>query len=713
MAVHSVQFVHPVRLGSSTTINAKDPRMTPDQLHTFSTFVAGAVYLGLMVLSAAQGFRSPVYSRFFLLALSLFVWNAGFFVGGPGLASRLAYGLVTGGVLLFCFALVDFMHSFLGLAGGRRRRILRATLAVSLLSMAALATCMALVRAGRLPEAPTRLALDYEANALSLVALGYSVTVLALAMARTSSAPFRNRLKFVAAALGVGLATAAVNLGAKLAGHPELPAARIGMLVATAIAAYAIFRGQALEFELALRRAFALLFYAGVCLAGAMLLAGRFQRFGREALFLAGIVFGFIIWALPAAILERLTRPLRRLLYPERFGPHQAALDFAARSAAIVSLPELARALSKAARRMTPHSAIRLLMRSGGEAWRMWDEETFVAPAPELAGLMDRLPERPEPVIVEDLERAGDRLSPDSPRRERLAELAQACRRARVDLAIGAGELPGPGLSILVSRPSDQRRLESPALSALEALVAEGAANLQRIELLDRIRRSERLAALGEMASSVAHEIKNPLSAIRGAAQALLQRPQDEGRAELAAIIAQETNRLDALVNEFLAFSQETRLDLAPTRVDDLVAKTLRLCRMRADFWEIETTADAADGLPAILADEEKLHQALLNLIGNAAEALSGRGAIAVRAAREGDWIVVEVSDDGPGVSEEVRARLFEPFFTTKPRGVGLGLAISRKIVEAHGGRLDYRPQAPPARGSVFTMRLPIQEKGE
>ena len=683
--------------------------MTPDQLHTFSTFAAVAVYVGLMVLSAAQGFRSPVYSRFFLLALSLFVWNAGYFVGGPGLASPLAYSLVTGGVLLFSFALIDFTHSFLGLTGRRRRRILRATAAVCLLSMAGLAVGMALVRAGRLPDSPTRSALDYEADALSLAALGYSVTMLALAMARTSSAPFRNRLKFVAAAVGVGLVAAMINVCAKIAGHPGLPAARIGMLVATAIAAYAIFRGQALEFELALRRAFALLFYAGVCLAGAMLLAGRFQRFGREALFLAGIVFGFIIWILPTTILERLTHPLRRLLYPERFGPHQAALDFAARSAAIVSLPELARALSKAAAQATPHSTIRLLVRSNGEAWRLWNEDALAAPAPELASLMERLPERSEPIIVEDLERAGDRLPPDSPRRERLAELARACRRARVDLAIGAGKLPGPGLALLVSRPSDRRRLESPALAALEALVAEGAADLQRIELLDRIRRSERLAALGEMASAVAHEIKNPLSAIRGAAQALIQRPEDEGRAELAAIIGQETNRLDAMVNEFLAFSREMRLDLAPTRVDRLVTKTLRLCRLREDFKEIEATESAADGIPAILADEEKLHQAMLNLIGNAAEALSGRGAIAVRVAREGDWIVVDVSDNGPGVPEEVRARLFEPFFTTKPRGVGLGLAISRKIVEAHGGRLDYRPHDPPASGSVFTMRLPIR----
>jgi len=407
---------------------------------------------------------------------------------------------------------------------------------------------------------------------------------------------------------------------------------------------------------------------------------------------------------------------LRRLLYPERFGPQQALVEFSTTAAPWLDRESLANALSESIKKMASFRNATIAMRGSGGHWTAFGgsgkskKAGALRPCPEPAianELAGWFGERTESVVAEDLERATDRFAQKSPAIERSERLAKGLRGENIDLAVGAGDNEGRQVLFLFHYSSKRQRLGEQTLATLEALAAEAASSLARQDLMEKARRAERLATVGEMASNIAHEIKNPLSAIRGAAQTLLADPQGAQSAELAEIIGSETTRLDTIVNEFLTFSRETPLELSHICLNELAQKTLKVCALRDDFSQIEIKTELADALPKIEIDEEKLHQTLLNLIGNAVEALDGEGAITIRTQSEIDHQILEVKDNGPGIPKETLVEIFEPLFTTKPRGTGLGLAISRKIIEAHGGTISCLAKTQETNGATFQIRLP------
>lgn len=706
--------------------------MDGEQFTNVSALIASAIFLGLMVLSAAQGFLTPLFRRFFILNLSLFIWNAGLYIGGDDLQSAFSYGMANGGILLFCFTVIDFTHRFLGIRARWADWTQNAAGAISLAAMIVLLALMGMIGAGWIREAPARAAFDYGANALTIGSLGYCVTLIFVALARTHSSRFRNRLLFIAAAVVVGFVAANVNLIANLLDRPGFPASRVGMILGAAIAAYAILRRNVLNFEMALRRALAVVFYAALCLIGARLLSKRFAGFGelgQQLLFLAGIGCGLVIWILPARVIQPLTKPLRRALYPERFGPGQARVDFSKRAPSCLDRVSLAREIVSAAYKIAPFRRIRVAMYTSAAQWIAFDAfrirrsdtpiPRLASVTPTLKALISWTEARIGSIVVEDIERAGDRLRPDSADRLALDMFSRACRIERVDLAVGGAEGEGSRILLLFTYDRSRQRLPGQTIAAIEAMAAESVTALHRMDLLEQVRKSERLAALGQMASGIAHEIKNPLSAIRGAAQALEASNAEDGatrsagglapeqQAMLARIIREETDRLDMLVNDFLAFSRDMRLDPAPANLNELVRKTMNLCRLREDFKTIRIELRLQEDLADLEFDEERVHQTLLNLLGNAAEAMDGAGMIVISTRAEDGGQALEVADSGPGVPVAARSRLFEPFFSTKTRGAGLGLAISRKIAEAHGGSLEYLPNDESATGSVFRLFLP------
>lgn len=220
---------------------------------------------------------------------------------------------------------------------------------------------------------------------------------------------------------------------------------------------------------------------------------------------------------------------------------------------------------------------------------------------------------------------------------------------------------------------------------------------------------TERLAAIGKMAAHVTHEIRNPLSSI-GLNMELLEEElaggaSDEARALLKSI-TREVQRLEHLSEEYLRVA---RLPSPRMEADDLAA----LARSVAEFvrpelerhgCRLDVTVD--DGLPPVTFDEAQLRQALLNLVRNAREAMPDGGPLEVTVHAEGMGVAVSVSDRGPGVSEDILARVFDPFFSTKGEGTGLGLAITRQIVEAHGG--EVVGESRPGGGAIFRVVLPI-----
>jgi signal transduction histidine kinase len=226
-------------------------------------------------------------------------------------------------------------------------------------------------------------------------------------------------------------------------------------------------------------------------------------------------------------------------------------------------------------------------------------------------------------------------------------------------------------------------------------------------EMLRRMMRSERLAAVGTMAAGLAHEVRNPLNSA-SLQLTLLERRLARGEAPgqvlpIAEIIKGEIDRLDRLVRDFLAFSQPRPLDAVPVEVPKLLEGLRELIAPLAQAASVEVEIDLAPDLPPIAGDAERLRQVLLNLTRNSMEAMQGRsGRLTLRARRDGDAVELDVEDDGPGFSEELP--VFDAFFTTKEQGTGLGLPLVHRIIQDHGGTI--RVDSHPGR-TCFTLRLP------
>jgi PAS domain S-box-containing protein len=216
---------------------------------------------------------------------------------------------------------------------------------------------------------------------------------------------------------------------------------------------------------------------------------------------------------------------------------------------------------------------------------------------------------------------------------------------------------------------------------------------------------SRSLAAVGELAATVAHEIKNPLAGISGAIQVLAQdTPRNDPRREIMDEILDQIRRLDRTVRDLLAFARPTQPARQEVALEDSLRKAWGLLAPQDDASRITWTLEGAEGV-TVRVDPHLLHQVWVNLFQNAIEALSGKGSVEVRVRSGHGRVEVEVRDSGPGVEAEALERIFKPFYTTKTRGTGLGLPITRKIMEAHGGRI--RAESEPGVRTSFFVEIP------
>jgi two-component system sensor histidine kinase HydH len=220
--------------------------------------------------------------------------------------------------------------------------------------------------------------------------------------------------------------------------------------------------------------------------------------------------------------------------------------------------------------------------------------------------------------------------------------------------------------------------------------------------------RRERLAALGDVAAAFAHEVRNPLNAVSMG----LQRLRDEFTPEPAADYARfvdvmqgEVQRLNAIVEQFIALARPLPLAPAPMALDDVLRELAALVEGQARMAGMTVRLALPPTMPPIVADRDRLKQVLLNLVVNALQAMSTGGTLTLGAEVGRDHVAVAVTDSGPGIPPETLSRIFDPYFTTKTGGLGLGLTIARRIVEAHRGSLEAESQ--PGRGTTFRVRLP------
>jgi signal transduction histidine kinase len=255
-------------------------------------------------------------------------------------------------------------------------------------------------------------------------------------------------------------------------------------------------------------------------------------------------------------------------------------------------------------------------------------------------------------------------------------------------------------LGYLLGSLLESQRRERRANALLQAQRDEIAAARSRLA------QSEKLAALGQLAATIAHEVRNPLGIMRSAAQTLRDTLPGEGESgQMSEFIIAEIDRLANVVNSLLAYARPLQPALRAVEVGALLDRTLLLAREDLAARRIDVRRRVADGLPALHGDADLLSQVLLGLLANAAEAMPAGGSITLDVECKGDALVLSVDDSGPGIAPELRAKVFEPFFTTRPRGTGLGLAIARQIVQAHGGYMEVG--AAPAGGARFAITLP------
>ena len=250
--------------------------------------------------------------------------------------------------------------------------------------------------------------------------------------------------------------------------------------------------------------------------------------------------------------------------------------------------------------------------------------------------------------------------------------------------------------------------------------------DLTRVEQEEeRERLRDRLAALGEMAAAIAHEVKNPLAGIEVMAGILKrQLPASEDAQNILADIIKEAKMANAIVLEVLEFVRPIRLQVEHIALADVVRDAISMAESHVPKGDVQVSVALAEELRPIQGDPHQLRQLFTNLLTNAFEALGGSGDIHINgttlATEEesapgvepaGPMIQVTVSDSGPGVPPEVVDRIFSPFFTTKPQGSGLGLAIVRKIIDAHDGRIDIGSRQ--GGGTTFRVTLPVKSQQE
>jgi signal transduction histidine kinase len=232
----------------------------------------------------------------------------------------------------------------------------------------------------------------------------------------------------------------------------------------------------------------------------------------------------------------------------------------------------------------------------------------------------------------------------------------------------------------------------------------------QERDLREQLRHKERLAALGQVAAGVAHELRNPLATIRLRTQMNQRAVSDSAVQQSCSMVLEEIDRLNGIVERLLYFSRPLNLQVEPF---DLVLLVKDCVDAKATLVRSETIRllfDATSPSVTIRGDRSKLYQVFDNILSNSIDALGPVGTVDLKVLDKNGYVTVECSDDGHGIPEEIRDKLFDPFFTTRPKGIGLGLSIAYEIVQAHDGTTEITSS--PTKGTIVTVRLPAAGPG-
>src|SRR5712664_3316978 len=687
--------MRPTRVLPSESVDAR----------TQSALLAAIVTLALAVAMLLRKGRTRLWTAFALLNVALLVYELGDFLAGvlhvawPLRLMLVAAGFVPSAVLGF---LVEFQGDA-GRALGLRRLGTASGLAIAAVAVSPIA----LIPAARVTAAGA-----------VFVLLTAAVSLLYARMRRAASRTERARLFYlwVGAALCVGLTFGELLI--QLAGWPPPPFANVALTIYLYFLSQTIQRHRLLDLNELLGK-IVVLASVGLVLAAIYGLLVRWTGGGSTGPFVFNtLVASFVILILFEPLKAKVEERVLALFFAERFQLVQALQTLRTRMASVVDVRQLGQVVLDGiyeTRRVT-HASLYLLS-DDGLGYRRLDHRGPV-PAPyidaatarvlvqsaqagqkaqlvelverRLAELRQLLPDEEEGRTPAERDPRAEALAEE---RSRLSELgaAMAAMRAGVTIPLVAGQRVGGFLCLLDDRVPEA--FASDELAAMLQVGEQAAITIENSRLYERMKERDRLAALGEMAAGLAHEIRNPLGAIKGAAQYLdYSRPMSPGASD----------------------------KLTPTDLNDVLSRTVKLIEGSLPP-NVRLELSLEPDLPRILGDAEQLKQVFINLALNAVQAMPDGGRLAVRTRRPrqplelglsdaspryaADQVEVRFADTGAGIPEEAKDRIFIPFYTTKSKGTGLGLAISQRIVKAHGGSIEVQSRL--GEGSEFILRFP------
>jgi len=443
-----------------------------------------------------------------------------------------------------------------------------------------------------------------------------------------------------------------------------------------------------------------------------------------EQLFLHVVVSAFVVLILFDPLRTKVQEWISQVFFHERFELERTILALRRSVAHILEVDELGEVLMDgldASPRFT-QGALYLL----GPDARAFILKNHFGPKPaervEMAParpLIDRL-SRTGAAVLENAERELEekRLLGDDREAETAHDIAVTMRALQTSVCLGLRGESGHLYGFLAVRDDRLRDAFSrEEVQLLAGLATQVAVTVENSQLYQQMKEKDRLAALGEMAAGLAHEIRNPLGSIKASAQYLSETSeQQEGRGEFLDIIVDEVDRLNRVVSSFLDYARPAPTDPEPIYVNSAVQLTLQFLRPACDSAEVSLHVTMDPDLPKVRIDIEHLRQVLINLVQNAVQAMASGGDIFVETRTQDRfrirggarrWVQISVRDTGPGIAPGLLANLFVPFVTTKQQGTGLGLAISQRIVSEAGGRIDVRSR--PGIGTTFVVLLPAE----
>jgi two-component system, NtrC family, sensor histidine kinase HydH len=685
---------------------------------TQSALLAGIIGLALGVSMLLRKQRARVVTLFGVFALSVGAFHFARFLEGlfprvtqtPDIAARVMLGLtIVLGALVPSTALSFFLE-FLNFSPRAARYGRRTSLFSLLLGLTVGATPLA-------DQLWARVAV----SAWVLLALSFSVSLLLSRMQASDARIDRLRLMY----LGIGAAGSIAFSGLDFLARFDIPFPTLGPIISTLFLFFlsqTLLRLRLMDLHELLGKIASQTVLAGILAIVFVVLTVWVQKDNTSLYLFNTTVSAFVMLILLDPLSRWVEERVVALFFRQRFAFLESVRHVLRRTANVIEGQQLASMLLDGineTRRVTHVSlyllaedrpGFRLLDSRGPQPALFLDAGTARAlvTRTERAQLLETVSRRAAELKAQPLEarKARDEV-------KRLSDVRAAMEQMRAGITV---PLMGNDRVLGFLNLWDERVPEAFASDEI-ALILELADRFSTVvensKLYERMRERDRLAALGEMAAGLAHEIRNPLGAIKGAAQCLDPKSVPANDREFVQVIVEEVNRLNGVVTAFLDYARPLKQSFGSTDVNEVVTRTLRLIQNDLPV-HVTLREELAGDLPRVDGDAEQLKQVLINLVQNAVQALGTTpGVISVKTLkperfgdfRQPDFIEIHVTDSGPGIPTDQQLNIFVPFFTTKQKGTGLGLAICQRIVKSHGGTVVV--QSKPGDGATFIIRLP------